>query len=348
MSIAAESAYIPYSHVEQIREARAVLDAEASALADLARRLDASFCEAVARIDQCTGSVIVSGMGKAGHIGRKIAATLSSVGVRSHFLHPAEAVHGDLGCIHPNDLLLTLSNSGETEELTRLLPAVRKMGVGILAITASDASTLGRGADVTLRLGRLREAGPLGLAPTTSTTAMLALGDALALVVSRMRGFTPQQFAVFHPGGSLGQRLRTAGEVMRRGEELRIARHDETIRSVFIRLSRPGRRTGAVMLTDDARKLSGLFTDSDLARLLEQRKEIQLDRPIREVMTARPLTVFEETPLEQVVELLSRHRVSELPVVDSDLHPVGLIDITDVVALLPQDEEHDRPTRASA
>ncbi|MCB2039101.1 MAG: SIS domain-containing protein, partial [Ottowia sp.] len=162
MSNAAESAYIPYSHVEQIREARAVLETESAALADLARRLDANFCAAVHLIDHCAGSVVVTGMGKAGHIGRKIAATLSSLGIRAHFLHPAEAVHGDLGCIHSEDVVLALSNSGETEELTRLLPIVRRFGVSVLAITASLQSSLGREADVTLALGRMREAGPLG------------------------------------------------------------------------------------------------------------------------------------------------------------------------------------------
>lgn len=342
MSTAAESAVIPYSHVEQIREARAILETEAMALSDLARRLDASFSAAVERIEQCAGNVIVTGMGKAGHVGRKIAATLSSLGIRSHFLHPAEAVHGDLGCIHREDVLLMLSNSGETEELTRLVPIVRRLGVSLIAITASDTSTLGREADVTLKLGRLREAGPLGLAPTTSTTAMLALGDALALVVSRIKGFTPQQFAVFHPAGSLGQKLRTVREVMRRGDELRIADEHEPIRNVFVALGRPGRRTGAVMLVDAERRLSGLFTDSDLARLLEQRREFQLDRPIHEVMTPRPLTIRAEAPLEQAVELLTRHRVSELPVVDADQRPVGLIDITDVIAILPREEEAPR------
>lgn len=345
MSTAAESAFIPYSHVEQIREGRAVLETEASALSDLARRLDASFCAAVGLIHSCAGSVIVTGMGKAGHVGRKIAATLSSVGTRSHFLHPAEAVHGDLGCIHADDVLLALSNSGETEELNRLLPIVRRMGVAIVAITSSEQSSLGRAADIVLKLGRLREAGPLALAPSTSTTAMMALGDALALVASRVKGFTPQQFAVFHPAGSLGQKLRAVGDVMRRGDELRIASENETIRGIFVTLSRPGRRTGAVMLVDGNQRLSGLFTDSDLARLLEQRREVQLDRPISEVMTPRPLTIDLDSTLDDAVALLTRHKVSELPVVDENHRPIGLIDITDVIAVMPRDED-ERESRS--
>lgn len=345
MTHAAHSAVIPYSHVEQIREARAVLESEAVALSDLARRLDASFCAAVELVRACSGSVILTGMGKAGHIARKIAATLSSLGTRSHYLHPAEAVHGDLGCIHADDVLLALSNSGETEEVVRLLPIVRRMGVPIVAITATDVSSLGRDADVTLKLGRLREAGPLGLAPTTTTTAMLALGDALALVVSRMKGFTPQQFAVFHPGGSLGQKLKTVRDVMRRDDELRIAQETQTIRSIFVTLRKPGRRTGAVMLVDGDGRLSGLFTDSDLARLLEGRQERQLDRPIAEVMTPSPLTVNVDATLDEAVELLTRHRVSELPVVDDRHIPAGLIDITDVIAMLPREEnETESPT----
>jgi arabinose-5-phosphate isomerase len=338
MSLAASSPYTPFSHFEQLREGRAIVETEAAALAELARRLDAAFCDAVQRIHDCSGSVIVTGMGKAGLIGRKIAATLSSTGTRSHFLHPAEAVHGDLGCLHADDVLLALSNSGETEELCRLLPIVRRLGIAIIAMTASDTSQLGREADVTLRLGRLREAGPLGLAPSTSTTAMLALGDAIALVVSRLRGFTPQQFAVFHPGGSLGERLKTIRDVMRTGDELRVASESETIRQVFVSLSRPGRRTGAVILVDAEGRLTGIFTDSDLARLLEQRKDFHLDRPIVEVMTPRPLTVQVDAPLQVAIELLSRHKVSELPVVDARHAPAGLIDITDVLGLMPREE----------
>jgi arabinose-5-phosphate isomerase len=278
-------------------------------------------------------------MGKAGLIGRKIAATLSSMGTPAQFLHPAEAVHGDVGCLRREDVLLALSNSGETDELCRLLPVVRRLAVPIVAITAADNSTLGSQADVVIRLGRLREAGPFGLAPTTSTTAMLAIGDALALGVSRLKGFTPQQFAVFHPGGSLGRQLATVGEVMRRGDQLRIARDDATIREVFVSLGHPGRRTGAVMLVDDAGRLSGLFTDSDLARLLEQHREFQLDHAIREVMTVRPVTIGPAAPLTEAVDVLSSRKISELPVVDEEHRPIGLIDITDVIALLPRDDQ---------
>jgi arabinose-5-phosphate isomerase len=329
-------ALVPFTRLEQLRHAKDVLRAEAEAVATLAERLDGAFCEAAELLD-AAGGVVVTGMGKAGLIGAKIAATLASLGVRARTLHPAEAVHGDLGGLHREDVVLALSHSGETEELVRLLPILRRIGLPVVAVTASASSSLGRAADVTLPLGRIVEAGPFGLAPTTSTTVMLALGDALAVVIAKRRGFTPQQFAVFHPAGNLGRRLARVGEIMRTGNELRIASEERTIRDVFATLARPGRRTGAVMLVDHEGRLSGLFTDSDLARLLECRRESQLDRPIREAMTRSPITIQPEMTLGDVVELLSARKFSELPVIDSDGRPVGLIDITDVLPLLPED-----------
>ena len=326
---------IPYSQFDQLREAREILKLESEALVDVARRLDAGFCAAVELLLHCSGSVIVCGMGKAGLIGQKLAATLSSTGTRAHFLHPAEAVHGDLGCLHPQDVLLALSNSGETDEISALLPTVKRMGVPIIAITGSDRSTLGQQADVRILLGRLKEAGPWGLAPSTSTTAMLAVGDALALVVARQRGFTPQQFAVFHPAGSLGRQLKSVTEIMRPRESLRLARASQTVREVFVTTPIPGRRTGAVLLLDEDGTLAGLFTDSDLARLMEQRRDEALDRPIAEVMTARPVTLPVTALFSDIVAILSERKISEIPVVDAQGVPVGLIDITDVIGWLP-------------
>lgn len=340
---ASARALIPHSHVEQLREARNILRTEGDALLKLADRLGESFCLAAEQLLACAGTVIVTGMGKAGLIGRKIAATLSSTGTRARFLHPAEAVHGDVGCVDNRDLILAFSNSGETEELCRLLPLFRQWNIPLVAVTAHENSTLGRAAHVVLSLGILPEAGSLGLAPTTSTTAMLALGDALALVVSRLKGFTPHDFALCHPAGSLGARLKTVQEIMRRGEELRIAREEETVRQVFIAAGKPGRRTGAVMLVDPDGRLSGLFTDSDLARLLERRCDNLLDAPIQTVMTRQPVTVRPEQRLENVLDLLSERKLSELPVVDADHRPVGLIDITDVISYFPQFSEAECP-----
>lgn len=334
MSSAAER-LIPFSHFEQLREGREIIRQEAEALLALARQLDAAFCAAVNLIQNCSGSVVVCGMGKAGLIGQKISATLASTGTRSHFLHPAEAVHGDMGCLHGHDTLLAFSNSGETEEICALLPTVRSFGCKIIAVTASDQSTLGTQSDIVIPLGRLKEAGPWGLAPTTSTTAMLAVGDALALVVSRLRGFTPQQFATLHPAGSLGRKLKPVTSVMRPRDQLRIASVSSTVREVFATAARPGRRSGAVLLIDEEDRLAGLFTDSDLARLLEARQDSAFDQPISTVMTHAPRTVPHNATFSDVVDLLSEWKISELPVIDDDGCPVGLIDITDVIGWLP-------------
>jgi arabinose-5-phosphate isomerase len=217
------------------------------------------------------------------------------------------------------------------------LPIFRRIGAPLIAVTSKASSTLGRGADLVIALGHIREACRFGLAPTASTAAMLALGDALALVASRARGFTRAQFAHVHPAGHLGRRLQAVCDVMRHDEQLRVARETATIRDVLVSMRRPGRRTGAVMLVDGDGKLAGLFTDSDLARLLENRREHQLDRPIAEVMTTRPRQIAPDAPLSEAVGLLSQHRISELPVVDDAGRPVGLIDITDVLALMPDE-----------
>ncbi len=328
---------VPVAHFEQLREARDMLQAAANSLLGISRRLDESFCDAVELLVGCTGSVVVTGMGKAGLIGRKLTATLSSTGTRSHFLHPAEAVHGDLGSLRKGDVLLALSNSGETEELCRLLPIVRNLEVPILAITARASSTLGTQADIALTTGSIPEAGHFGLAPTTSTTVMLALGDALALVVSRARGFSREQFAQLHPAGALGRKLTSVGDVMRSGDQLRIAPQNLTIRAALVDLRRSGRRTGAVMAVDDDGRLTGLFTDSDLVRLLEHRRELQLDRPLLEVMTQRPKTIHADSPLADACNLLAQYHISELPVVDETGRPVGLVDITDVIGLMPEE-----------
>lgn len=328
---------VPLAQVERLREARTILRDEARALEQVADRLDDRFCAAVDLLREATGHVVVTGMGKAGLVGRKIAATLSSTGSPAHFLHPAEGVHGDVGCLRPGDVLLALSHSGETDELLRLIPIVQSLHVPIVALTASESSTLGAQATLTVPLGRLVETGPHRLAPSVSTTAMLAVGDALALVLAGAKDFTPQRFAVFHPAGALGRRLSTVRQTMRCGPELRIASADATIRQVFTGLGRPGRRTGAVMLVDAEGCLAGLFTDSDLARLLEKGRDGQIDRPIREAMTADPLTISPDSLLSEALDLLSARKISELPVVDAARRPVGLIDITDVVALLPQE-----------
>jgi len=338
----------PFSPFEQLRAAREIIQQESRSLARLAGRLDSEFCRAVKYIHQCRGNVIVCGMGKAGLVGRKIMATLASTGTPSHCLHPAEAVHGDLGRISRQDVVLILSQSGETEEVIRLLPSLSELGVAVIAVTAASDSTLGRAAVVVIELGRIEEACFLGLAPSSSTTAMLALGDALALVVSRLRGFGREDFARFHPAGSLGRRLAKVEDHMRPLQHCRVAGKNQTVREVIVGARVAGRRTGATMLTDQRGKLSGIFTDSDLARLMEQRREGDLERPIGEIMTRDPLTIRLGTRMSEAVVLLAQRKISELPVVDANGWPVGLIDITDVVGLLPKEpaaDESEVPAR---
>jgi arabinose-5-phosphate isomerase len=277
--------------------------------------------------------VIVSGMGKAGLIGQKIAATLASTGTRSHFLHPAEAIHGDLGRIHTDDAVLILSFSGRTEEVVRLLPSLTHFRVPVVAITGRTDSPLARQATVVLDLGSIEEACPLKLAPTTSTTAMLAVGDALAIVLSRLRQFSADDFARYHPGGNLGRRLTRVEDAMRPLAECRLASDRDTLRRALAEQSRPGRRTGAIMVTDAEGKLAGIFTDSDLARLLEANREAALDGPLVDVITRQPASVAVGTSLATACDLLSRRKISELPVVNDLGQPVGLIDITDVVGI---------------
>ena len=327
------------SRFEQLQFAREVLLVEAGALNSLAANLPSAFETAVDLIYDCQGSVIVTGMGKAGIIGQKVAATLASTGTPSHFLHPAEAFHGDLGRLRQGDVALALSSSGQTEEMTRLLPTIRDMGLPLIVLTNYAGSALGRAATATLSLGEMREACPLGLAPSTSTTAMLALGDALALVVSRMRGFAATDFARFHPGGSLGRKLAKVADVMRPLGECRVALQTHTARQVLVDVGRPGRRTGAIMLTDAKGRLRGLFTDSDLARLLESGREAELDEPMSHLMSVSPATVSVEASMSAAVTILADKKISELPVIDEHGYPCGLVDITDVVGGAPALED---------
>ncbi|MEX2187548.1 MAG: KpsF/GutQ family sugar-phosphate isomerase [Pirellulales bacterium] len=328
------------SRFEQLRLARDILRQEGEALVRLSRGLDEAFCDAVALVAACRGNVLVSGMGKAGHVGQKIAATLTSTGTRSFFLHPAEAVHGDLGRVQSGDVALILSQSGETAEVVQILPSLAAAEVPVIAITARSTSTLARSAQHTISLGNLQEACPLGVAPSTSTTAMLALGDALALVASAMRGFRREDFARYHPGGSLGRHLARVEDAMRPLSDCRVASESETVRAVFVERRRPGRRSGAIMLVDTEGKLSGLFTDSDLARLLENRRDGEIDGPIAHLMTRDPKSVLAGSMLADAVKMMASRKISELPVVDATGVPLGMVDVTDIVTLLP--DEHAR------
>jgi arabinose-5-phosphate isomerase len=327
------------TEAEGLAFARDVLRIEAEALESVRERLGTSIARAADLIYRSTGSVLVTGMGKAGLVGQKLAATLASTGTRAFHLHPADAVHGDLGRIRADDVVIALSQSGETAEVLRLVPAFRRMGAALIAITERASSSLGIAADLCIALGPVEEACPLGLAPSTSTTVLMAVGDAMALLVSRMRDFSAEDFALNHPGGSLGRKLTRVEEVMRTGRQLRRAHVEETVRSVFVRLAGPRRRSGAVLIEDEHASLLGIFTDSDLARLFEKRREAELDRPIGAVMTLDPYSVCVGATLAEAVELMKVHKISELPVVDDANHLVGLVDVTDLIGLLPADFE---------
>lgn len=333
------SSIIPSQDVEILRLAKSVLQAEALALTEISARLDREFCRAIELITQCQGIVVVTGVGKAGLIGQKLTATLSSTGTRAMFLHPTEAVHGDIGCLHENDLVLALSNSGETEELLRIIPMVKQRNIPIVSMTSTSTNRLAQNSNATICYGRLSEAGLHGLPPTTTTTAMMAVGDAMAIVLAQLRGFSAEDFAFVHPAGSLGRQLMQVQELMRTGDELRVACEELSVREVFATCQPAARRTGAIILTDAEGHLTGLFTDSDLARLLERRRDDLLDGPIREVMTHSPLTIHQDLLLREVVEILADRKFSEIPVVDHHNKPVGMIDITDVIGCLPQSEK---------
>jgi arabinose-5-phosphate isomerase len=323
---------------DRLGYARQIVRGEAAALEQVAQRLDDSFLQAVDLFFRCPGRVAITGTGKSADIGQKIAGTLNSTGTRAYVLDATRAVHGDLGMVHPSDVVLALSYSGESEEILRLLGPLRQLTLALVALTGNGKSTLAREADVALVLGPLEEVCPLGLAPSTSTTAMVAVGDALAFVLSRMRSFSPDDFARFHPAGSLGRKLIKVDAVMRRGADLRVASCADTVREVFANVRLRGRRTGAVMLTDADGRLCGLFTDSDLARLFEQRRDAALDRPIRDVMTPDPVTIPTGSRVADAVDIMRQRKISELPVIDAAGRPAGLIDITDLIGLLPAEE----------
>lgn len=327
------SASVASTPLDRLRLVRDAVAAEGEAILAAASSLSAAAVTAAEMTAACDGCVLVTGVGKAGLVGQKLVATLSSTGTPAHFLHPAEAVHGDLGRVRTADLVWAISNSGRSEEVVRIASHLREHSSGLIAITASEDNPLSAAADCAVAIGRHPEACPLGLAPTSSAAVMMAVGDGIALLASRLRGFAAQDFARFHPGGALGRKLAEVDQVMRPLGACRVAPRDATIREAMVAAGRAGRRSGAVMLVDSAGRLDGLFTDSDLARLLEARRDRTLDEPIASHMTARPITVPTRSWLQEAIAVMSHRRISELPVVDEQDRPLGLLDITDVMAL---------------
>jgi arabinose-5-phosphate isomerase len=313
------------------------LEAEADAIRRICERAGSAerknWQDAVDVLERCDGHVIVSGMGKSGLIGAKISATFTSLGQPSSLLHPAEAVHGDLGRVRSNDVVLLLSFSGETEEVVNLAAILKADGVPRVGISSSPRSSLARVCNVHLSLGDLTEACPLNLAPTASTTAMLALGDALALALSRRRSFGADDFHRRHPGGMLGTGLRPILDVLRFkvGRNLPVVRDNVTVREACEQ-TQTGRRPGAVVLVDEQGHLSGIFTDGDLRRLMLEDSQ-GMDRTISEVMTRRPEHLGKDDLLRDAMRLMRENRHDEIPVLDDDGRPVGLVDVQDLIAL---------------
>jgi arabinose-5-phosphate isomerase len=325
---------IDSTQLAAIEDGRAILRAEAEAILTLSDSLDESFRSAVQLILDMPreGRVIVSGMGKAGFIGMKISATLASTGLPSFFLHPAEAVHGDLGRYTKCDVALILSNSGETYEVLRVLPHVKRMGCSTIAITGSVDSSLGRHSDVTLSIGKIVEAGPLGVAPTTSTTLMLALGDALAMAVLKNRGLTHEEFAALHPAGNIGRLLMVVSDIMRRGDENCVAPTSATVRDVIHRITITKGRPGAAAIVDPDGTLVGVFTDGNLRRCLDERLDF-LDKPVEHFMSKNPKSVRPEQLVQEALRVMTEHRIDQVIVVDAAGAPIGMIDIQDVSRL---------------
>jgi arabinose-5-phosphate isomerase len=320
-----------------------VVQAEAAAVSSVALAIDEAFDRAVRLILDCPGAVLTCGIGKAGIIARKLSASFSSTGTPSHFLNPAEGVHGDLGSIRNGDLVVMLSDSGETEEILRMLSIVKKLNHPVVSISATRNNSLARFATVALAYGKVREACPLGLAPSASTTAMLAMGDALFLSVMKLRKFTTDDFAMYHPAGNLGRRLIKVSEAMsfKVGENLPVASEGLTVGEVLRLVSKIKRRSGAVILTDDGGKVSGIFSDGDLRRLIVADDTAALRRPVAEVMTRNPKRVRGDALASEAMAVMKEHRIDELPVVDAEDRPVGLIDVQDLVVLKMLDVERE-------
>lgn len=307
-----------------------VIEAEGRAVLAMTPSIDAGFEAAVRLILGCRGRVVVAGLGKSGIVGQKISATLASTGTPSLFMHAAEAVHGDLGRITADDIVLLLSNSGESEEVLRLIRPLKGLGATLIAMTGDGSSQLARHADVVMSIGAIEEACPMGLVPTASTTAMMVLGDALAVCLFKSRGFSREDYARYHPGGQLGRKLMRVSEVMRSGKENPLIQHGATLRQAVSVMTDTAGRPGAVSVVDSDGKLAGFFTDGDLRRLLD-RATFDIDTPLDEVMHKTPKRVFPEQLVVEAARLLRENHIDQLPVVDAEDRPIGFLDVQDLL-----------------
>lgn len=308
---------------------KAVLEIESQAIQQAQARLNEDFTQACEILLQCKGRVVVVGMGKSGHIGSKIAATLASTGTPAFFVHPAEAQHGDMGMITAQDVVITLSNSGETDEVTTILPLIKRMGAPLIALTGRPESTMGQAANVVLDTSVEKEACPLNLAPTASTTVTLAMGDALAVSLLEARGFTAEDFALSHPAGALGRRLLLhVSDIMHSGDNLPTVKQSATLAEALVEMTRSG--LGMTTVVDEQGGLLGIFTDGDLRRALD--KNIQpRETPITEVMTANCRTVTAGQLAAEALQVMEQHAINALPVLNREQQLVGAINMHDLL-----------------
>jgi len=325
----------PTTRDKILAEGKAVLHSGGQCLLVVASTLDDRFVRAAETILACRGLLVLTGIGKAGHVAQKISATFASTGTPSIYLHPGDALHGDLGRVGKGDVVFALSNSGKSSEIVRLIQPVRSIGAPILALTSDALSPLGTEADVSLTFDAPEEAGHLGLAPTTSTTAMLALGDALAMAVLSQRDFSPEKFARFHPAGSLGRSLMHVSEVMRQGDRNPVLGQDKPlIEALKVMSGTPG-RPGAVSLTDAGGRLVGFYTDGDFRRHVELHSDQHdfgfMKKPVREFMTHGPLTITADRLVGEATRILRERKVDQLPVIDDQGFPLGLLDVQDLL-----------------
>jgi arabinose-5-phosphate isomerase len=308
--------------------AKKVLEIEAQAILELRDRIDGAFSEAVERLLTCAGRVVVTGMGKSGIIGQKLSATLSSTGTPSLFLHPAEAIHGDLGRIVKGDVVVALSSSGDTEEILALLPSLKRFAVPVVALTGNPRSLLAQAADVHLDVSIREEACPLGLAPTASTTAALAMGDALAMALLERRGFTAEDFAVLHPGGRLGQKLLRVEDLMHKGEEIPRVGPETPMKDVLFEMTR--KRLGITTVQDAERKLLGLISDGDLRRQMGLHGYTLLDRRASECMTVDPVVIGPRALATEALALMESRKITALVVADVQSVVAGVVHLHDL------------------
>lgn len=308
------------------------LEIEAEAVLKLKARIDDEFEAAVKCILDCKARVVVTGMGKSGHVGRKIAATFASTGTPAFFMHPAEAFHGDLGMVTENDVVIAISNSGESSEVVNILPIIRRIGAKIIAMSGRRESQLGKNCDYFVDIGVEKEACPLGLAPTASTTATLAMGDAIAVALMSVRNFTSQDFALFHPGGALGRKLLlTVANVMHTGDENPVVYQDKTAKDALFIMTDKG--LGAASVVDSNGKFVGLITDGIIRRALAKDYKF-LDEAVKNIMFAQPLTISKDKLAAEALSVMEKHKprpVTVLPVVDAEQNPVGIVHLTDLL-----------------